>query len=82
MTALSPEDLDALYNKWCDSIDENKSKYSKKYINVYRNSGPGKRFEDWLWSNGFKVVQRDKKRWLEFAGDDNRLTFFLLKYMS
>jgi hypothetical protein len=82
MTTLGPEDLDALYNKWHDMGSEQPSHYKKTYSRVARNFGPGKRFEDWLWSNGFKVVQRDKKRWLEFAGDNKQLTFFLLKYMS
>ena len=81
MTVLSPEDLDSLYNKWFNTTSGNISKYAKKYSGVYRHSGPGKQFEDWLWANGFKVVQRDKKRWLEFAGNDKQLTFFLLKHM-
>lgn len=81
MTVISPEDLDSLYTKWYDMTNQHTSKYKKRYSGVYRNSGPGKHFEDWLWANGFKVVQRDKKRWLEFNGNEKQLTFFLLKHM-
>ena len=36
------------------------------------------RFEDWLWQQGFTVVQKDKKRYLKFHGNPAELTLFLL----
>lgn len=84
MTILSPKDLDELYKKWRTTYESspNSSFYPLSYRNVTRHGIVGKRFEDWLWGNGFKVVQREKERWLEFNGNEKQLTFFLLKHMS
>jgi hypothetical protein len=38
------------------------------------------RFENWLWTQGFTVVQKDKQRYLSFSGDAKHLTIFLLKW--
>lgn len=35
---------------------------------------------DWMWEEGFTVVQQNKKRYLKFDGDERRLTLFLLKW--
>ena len=73
---LSPELLDRVYHRWkyAGRLDENK--YPIKYQTSYRDQ----RFEDWLWSQGFTVVQQNKKRYLKFSGNDQRLTIFLLKW--
>lgn len=73
---LEPEVLNRLFHQWkyADRLDE------VKYPMRYQNSRRDQRFEDWLWQQGFTVVQKDKKRYLRFSGDPKHLTLFLLKY--
>jgi hypothetical protein len=73
---LSSDLLDQLYLQWRYSgqeIPRWPPKYTKRH---YRDQ----KFEDWLWQQGFTVVQKDKQRYLRFSGDGKQLTFFLLKY--
>ena len=68
--------LNKVYQKWYYKGEELPSwpkTYSKGH---YRDQ----RFEDWLWPQGFTVVQKDKKRYLKFNGDERNLTIFLLKW--
>ena len=81
------ETLDAIYDKWSKSQNDETSDFylrrsylKSSYKRVDRNAARNQRFEQWLWGNGFSVVQRNKKRYLKFVGDKKRLTFFLLKY--
>ena len=79
MTLINPEDLDSLYQKWYYGDKLSEIRWPKKYTaSNYRDQ----RFEDWLWTQGFTVVQKDKKRYLKFGGNEKQLTFFLLKHMS
>lgn len=73
---LSPDLLDKIYHQWkyADYLDQ--TKYPMRYQQNYRNQ----KFEDWLWQQGFTVVQKDKKRYLKFDGDERQLTIFLLKW--
>lgn len=78
MTLINPEDLNSLYQKWYYGDKLSETRWPKKYtVGNYRDQ----RFEDWLWTQGFTVVQKDKKRYLKFGGDEKQLTFFLLKHM-
>jgi hypothetical protein len=74
---LEPQVLDRLYHQWkyADRLN-----ISSKYPMKYQNSRRDQRFEDWLWTQGFTVVQKDKKRYMRFSGDPRQLTIFLLKY--
>ena len=79
MTLINPEDLNLLYQKWYYGDKLSETRWPKKYTaGNYRDQ----RFEDWLWTQGFTVVQKDKKRYLKFGGNEKQLTFFLLKHMS
>lgn len=75
---LSPEFLNTIFQKWKygPSLAETRWPQSYHHSNVTRNA----RFEDWLWSQGFTVVQKNKKRYLKFSGDEKQLTIFLLKW--
>jgi hypothetical protein len=80
---LPPETLDEIYRQWLrrDRPDAEPRwlKY-KKYTQQYRDGYNERRFEDWLWNNGFTIFQKDKKRYLKFIGEERKLTLFLLKY--
>lgn len=81
---LEPEVLDRLYREWRNSRrspDYTPSRWDEfiTYQRQYRN-GENSKFEDWLFDQGFTVIQRDGKRYLKFSGDERRLTFFLLKH--
>jgi hypothetical protein len=84
---LNPLTLDEIYRNWLTKDNTNESSRSlsrflkfRNYQHQYRHGFNERRFEDWLWRNGFTVVQKDKKRYLKFSGKESKLTFFLLKY--
>jgi hypothetical protein len=80
---LSPETLDAVYQNWLRSRSDEEPRYisRRSYQRGYRD-GLNRYFEDWLWENGFKIFQKDKKRYLLYMGTDSKLSLFLLKYGS
>ena len=74
---LEPDFVDKLYQKWYYGEKLSEVIWPKKYAaGKYRDQ----RFEDWLWQQGFTVVQKDKKRYLRFSGDPKHLTLFLLRW--
>jgi len=85
---LEPEYLDRIYADW--RIKDRQSHnpdwtpghwdLRKTYQREYRNGFNQQRFEDWLFSQGFTVVQNDGWRYLKFSGEESKLTFFLLKH--
>jgi len=89
---LDPETLDKIWQDWqLRDKDESPMQVSSSdlsrrmmrfrgYQNEWRDGYRTKPFEDWLWQNGFKVIQRDKKRYLKYIGTPAKLTMFLLKY--
>jgi len=82
---LSSEQLDNIYDRWIKD-QELAHEYSVRrmfkmnYQRQGRNTLKNQRFEGWLWSQGFKVIQRDGSRYLKFIGDEKKLTWFLLKH--
>ena len=65
--------LNDVYNKWY--IANRPKRYHP--INGWSyNSGRDINFEDWLWSEGAKVVQENHVRYLEFYDNDNAIMFF------
>ena len=73
---LEPDPLNQIYQKWY-YCNESIPRWPKNYnAGKYRDQ----RFEDWLWPQGFTVVQKDKKRYLKFSGEDRHLTLFLLRW--
>jgi hypothetical protein len=78
MTILDPDFLDRVYQKWKygDSLAD--TRWPQRY--QYPNTTKNQRFEDWLWTQGFTVVQKNKRRYLKFSGDERYLTIFILKH--
>lgn len=79
---IAPPELDSIWNKWVASLSKNKRKRYEKYLptrysSVNRHYGPGKEFEAWLFDHGALVVQRDKKRYINFFSDEQALWFTL-----
>lgn len=85
---LEPEYLDRIYSQWriqdCQHLDSDYTPSCWEQRLTYQNRSRGgrceQRFEEWLYSQGFTVIQRNKKRYLKFSGDERRLTWFLLKH--
>ena len=82
---LSSEQLDAIYDRWIKDQELTHDRsihlmFKISYQQQGRNTLKNQRFEEWLWTQGFKVVQRDGKRYLKFIGDESKLTWFLLKH--
>jgi hypothetical protein len=78
---FEPEFTDQIYSHWLKiSIPWTENYSIKKYHYQSRNGYAGKAFESWLWNEGFKIVQKDRKRYLKFIGNEKRLSLFLLKY--
>ena len=85
---LEPEYLDRIYTQWKiqDRLQSNPdyvpSYWDRRcnYQREYRSNFNNQRFENWLYSQGFTVVQQDGKRYLKFSGEEKRLTWFLLKH--
>lgn len=83
---LSSEQLDSIYDRWIKDEEGLKTDYGlrrmfkMKYQQQGRHTLKNQRFEEWLWNQGFKVIQRDGSRYLKFIGDEKRLTWFLLKH--
>jgi hypothetical protein len=75
---LDTSTLDKVYQKWKYGDRLSETRWPEHYSRLgHRNQ----RFEDWLWSQGFTVVQKDKKRYLKFNGDSKNVTLFLLKWL-
>lgn len=75
---LNNELLNTVYQKWYYGDKLSETRWPKKYnTSNYRDQ----RFEDWLWAQGFTVVQKDKTRYLKFSGDEKYLTMFLLRWI-
>jgi hypothetical protein len=74
MILENQELLNRVFQKWYYGNQPLPS-WPRKYVKTtYRNQ----QFEDWLWAQGFTIVQKDKQRYLKFLGDPTELTFFLL----
>lgn len=73
---LETDFLDLVYQKWRYGDRLSEIRWPERYNRGTKNQ----RFEDWLWTQGFTVVQKDKKRYLKFSGDERNLTIFILKY--
>jgi hypothetical protein len=81
---LEPDILDSVYRQWraAQRITPSRNFWDKyiTYQTAFRNGPPNKFFEEWLFEQGFAVIQKDRKRYLKFSGDPQQLTWFLLKY--
>lgn len=78
---LEPEYLDSIYRHWLAKQDsDDPYRWRIDYYRQPRITSKNQRFEEWLFEQGFTVIQKDKKRYLKFSGDEKRLTWFLLKH--
>ena len=50
-----------------------------KRIYNYQHERRNQRFEDWLWDNGARVTQDNRKKYLRFNSEKQQM-WFLLKY--
>jgi hypothetical protein len=80
---LEPEMLDHVYRCWLlnhqgDDFIPDRRFARNSYQLASRRYNTA--FESWLFEQGFSVIQRDKKRYLNFHGEPRKLTYFLLKY--
>lgn len=79
MVELSSSLLDALWKEWREKHGYH-SVRAPSYLYASRRSRLESKFEDWLYSHGLTVKQKNKKRYLEYHGNSRQLTIFLLKY--
>lgn len=77
---LDPDVLDNIYQNWTwKEFSSYSPFYKARYQREARFISKNQRFEEWLWSHGFTVIQKNKKRYLRFIGEKKYLTMFLLK---
>lgn len=79
-TTLNTDVLDRVYKKWYAQTGRGTVNQYTNYQRSLRSSPTGQAFENWLYVHGFSVIQRDKKRYLSYSGDERALTIFLLRY--
>jgi len=75
--------LNLLWANWLkqnDSILDSNSRYKPNYQFAARSSYNSRKFEDWLWSKGFGVSQKNGVRFLKYYGTSKDLTMFLLMH--
>jgi len=76
----SPEALDAAYNEWYTHnarITPHYSKWQRSYQSKYRLDGVNQMFEIWVQEQGGKILQENKRRFVEFDDNSLRLQFVL-----
>jgi len=84
-TIFPTEMLNKVYRKWL--VDSGSSLSTSKFASrrsydSYRYGFNEQLFENWLFLNGFDVIQENKQRYLRFSGDQRSLTLFLLKHVD
>lgn len=75
----TPEQLNQVWKKYAVDSNHALPYYMLEYNTVSRKGSLPKRFEDWLWSNGIRVIQRNHKRFMRFYSRDDAV-MFMLKY--
>ena len=76
----SPDTLDAAYNEWYTRnvrITPHYSNWRRSYQSKYRLDGVNQMFENWVQEQGGKILQENKRRFIEFDDDGVRLQFVL-----
>ena len=76
-----PDVLNAVWEKW--NLEHNESNFSnnvwlRDYSRTSRRSFTARLFEEWLFTEGAMVMQKDHKRYLRFL-DAEKAAFFLLR---
>jgi hypothetical protein len=79
-TTLDTDVLDRVYRNWYTQTGRGTVNQYTNYQRFRRLCPTGQAFENWLYDQGFVVIQRNKKRYLSYSGDGRALTLFLLRY--
>jgi len=79
---ISDEQLNAIYKKWISPQLQTgyRSLYTDDINRVSFRYGPGKQFEDYVWSCGGRIGKEHGKRYAEFFEEED-LIMFTLKHM-
>lgn len=82
---LDSDNLDIVWRKWVETTyGDNQAKmrlYSRtKYRGLSRISPVTSEFEDWLFSQGGRIEQRNGKRYVVFD-DESMASWFILRYL-
>lgn len=78
----SPDTLDAVYHSWYThnaQITQYYNKWHRSYQKTYRLDGVNQLFEHWVAEQGGKILQENRKRFIEFA-DEGLLFQFVLTW--
>jgi hypothetical protein len=78
MVTVGPDTLNKIWQDWRISQGQPLGVWDRSYQRVSRDH-TGKKFEDWLFSQGAMVFQENGRRYLRFL-DAEQATFFLLQY--
>jgi hypothetical protein len=76
----STDALDAAYNEWRAHnvrITPHHRIWPRSYQHTYRLDSINQRFEHWVNSQGGRILQENKRRFIEFEDDERRLQFVL-----
>ena len=79
LTTVSPETLDKVWQTWRMEHSAPNDVWPRSYVKVSRNYGPGRQFEEWLFTEGAMVKQINRERHLQFL-DENQASYFLLRW--
>lgn len=81
MTEIGNDTLNRLWVKFAAKyLEPTELMYLCKFDNASRRSPMVRRFEDWLFSHGAIIQQRNKKRYFIFLNDEYA-SFFLLQHL-
>lgn len=83
MMEVSTDTLDQLWALWLEKYNRREPDmlaWLPKYSRVQRHSERAIRFETWLESNGGRVVQKNKRRYIE-VWDENLFMMLVLAHV-
>lgn len=73
----SPEDLDRVWRNYLTLQGNEPTWWSQRNYVVSRQSNTARKFEDWLYEYGARVIQKDRKRFIRFYSSDHAVIFML-----
>lgn len=74
----SPEQLDRVYYQWCLWHRPGRARlFTTSYKYIHRRGETAQQFEAWLFEQGGKVVQENKRRYITFDNLENYTAFLL-----
>lgn len=73
----SPETLQKIWVNWNERSNNYTGYHLSEFRHISRRTALACRFEDWLFSHGIVVKQRDGVRFLKFTDPDQAVIFLL-----